>query len=273
MRKLFGIIGNPISHSLSPVLHNYWFRKYGIDAEYSIINIKDNELPSIIKKIKDKTLTGINITLPYKQKIVPYLNVLVNDAEITNSVNTIYLDNQKTIIGENTDVYGLQAAYLKEVVNAKNKNALVIGAGGVSPSVILSLQKSGVKNISIINRTIEKCFFLKKKFRNLSILNWVDLEREIKKFDIVINATSLGLKNGDDFNFDFKEFKKDLIYIDTIYNPLETRTLKYLKDREVRVFNGLDMFIYQGQKAFYLWNKINPEIDQKLIEALIARLR
>ena len=123
MRKLFGIIGNPISHSLSPVLHNYWFRKYGIDAEYSIINIKDNELPSIIKKIKDKTLTGINITLPYKQKIVPYLNVLVNDAEITNSVNTIYLDNQKTIIGENTDVYGLQAAYLKEVVNAKNKNA------------------------------------------------------------------------------------------------------------------------------------------------------
>ena len=149
----------------------------------------------------------------------------------------------------------------------------MIGAGGVSPSVILSLQKSGVKNISIINRTIEKCFFLKKKFRNLSILNWVDLEREIKKFDIVINATSLGLKNGDDFNFDFKEFKKDLIYIDTIYNPLETRTLKYLKDREVRVFNGLDMFIYQGQKAFYLWNKINPEIDQKLIEVLIARLR
>ena len=101
----------------------------------------------------------------------------------------------------------------------------------------------------------------------------MDLEREIKKFDIVINATSLGLKNGDDFNFDFKEFKKDLIYIDTIYNPLETRTLKYLKDREVRVFNGLDMFIYQGQKAFYLWNKINPEIDQKLIEVLIARLR
>ena len=120
MTKKFGIIGNPIKHSLSPVLHNYWFEKYKIDANYSIIETNESDLPNIVKKIKDKDLYGINITLPYKQKIVSHLDKLVNDAELTGSVNTIYLDNE-TIVGENTDVYGLQAAYLKEVDNIPQK--------------------------------------------------------------------------------------------------------------------------------------------------------
>ena len=95
----------------------------------------------------------------------------------------------------------------------------------------------------------------------------------MKNFDIIVNATSLGLKNYQDFDFDFKNVKQDLIYIDTIYNPLETKTLKYLKEKDIKVFNGLEMFIYQGQKSFYLWNKINPEIDQKLVELLLSKLK
>ena len=166
MTKKFGIIGNPIRHSLSPILHNYWFEKYKIDASYSIIDTDESGLKDVIEKIKNGDLSGINITLPYKQKIVSHLDVLVNDAEASGSVNTIYLDDKKTIIGENTDVFGIQAAYLKEVDNISNRKALVIGAGGVSPSVILSLKKSNVKDISIINRTKEKCIFLKKKFNN-----------------------------------------------------------------------------------------------------------
>ena len=217
-------------------------------------------------------MRGINITLPYKQKIVSYIDELVNDAEITSSVNTIYLDSRGRLVGENTDVFGLQAAYLKEIDNITKKKALIIGAGGVSPSVILSLQKSGVRDISIINRTKEKCLFLKKKFKNLNIIDWNNIKNEIVNFDIIINATSLGLKDGHDFDFNFDNTKKGLTYIDTIYNPLETKTLKYLKSKDVKVFNGLDMFIYQGQKAFYLWNKVNPEIDEKLIEILLSNL-
>ena len=95
----------------------------------------------------------------------------------------------------------------------------------------------------------------------------------MKNYDIIINATSLGLKNGDDFDFFFDNLKEKAIYIDTIYNPLETKTFKYLKENGRRVFNGLDMFIYQGQKAFYLWNKINPEIDDKLVELLNSKLK
>ncbi len=274
MTKKFGIIGNPIKHSLSPVLHNYWFKKYKIDANYSIIDVKDeNKLSEIIEQIRNKELSGINVTLPYKQKIVPHVDTIVNDAEITSSVNTIYLDSNQTIVGENTDVFGLQAAYLKEIDNAQKKKALIIGAGGVSPSVILSLQKSGVLEISITNRTREKCIFLKNKFNNLKIIEWEKLQDEIKNFEIIINATSLGLKGSKDFNFNFNQIKSSLIYIDTIYNPLETKTIKYLKKMDIKVFNGLNMFIYQGQKAFYLWNKINPEIDEKLIELLVTNLK
>ena len=273
MKKNFGIIGNPINHSLSPVLHKYWFKKYNIDADYSIIEASDKDLPQIIEKIKQGYYSGINVTLPFKQKIINHVDKVVNDAELTGSVNTLLLNNNNTVIGENTDVYGLQAAYLKEIDNSSNKKAIVIGAGGVSPSVILSIKKSGISNISITNRTNEKCIFLKKKYNFLNIIAWSDLKLEIKNFDIIINATSLGLKNGDDFNFNFSNTKNESIYIDTIYNPLETKTFKYLKEEGRRVFNGLDMFIYQGQKSFYLWNKINPEIDNELVELLNLKLK
>ena len=163
MKKRFGIIGNPIKHSLSPVLHNYWFKKYDIDADYKILEVNDNGLSEIITKIKQGEYTGINVTLPFKQKIINYLDKIVNDAELAGSVNTVLINNDKTVICENTDVYGLQAAYLKEMEQNFNKKALIIGAGGVSPSVIISIKKSGIKNISITNRTNEKCIF-KKNF-------------------------------------------------------------------------------------------------------------
>tara|TARA_Y100000996_G_C22532443_1_gene647061 strand:+ start:453 stop:1271 length:819 start_codon:yes stop_codon:yes gene_type:complete len=272
MKKNFGIIGRPIKHSLSPVLHNYWFKKYNIDANYSIIESTDNSLPEIIKKIRDGFFSGINVTLPFKQKIINHIDKVVNDAELTGSVNTLLFDNKKLVVGENTDVFGLQAAYFKEIDNCINKKTLVIGAGGVSPSVILSARKSGIINISVTNRTPEKCIFLKKKFNFLNIIPWKKLENEIKNFDIIINATSLGLKGGEDFNFKFLNTKSEAIYIDTIYNPIETSTFKFLKDEGKKVFNGLDMFIYQGQKSFYLWTKINPEIDDGLIDLLNSKL-
>ena len=272
MKKKFGIIGNPIKHSLSPVLHKYWFDKYGLDASYSIIETKDEDFKDVFERIRNHELAGINVTLPFKQKVINQTDQIVNDAELTGSVNTILLDNNK-IIGENTDVFGLQAAYLKEIDSRLNESALIIGAGGVSPSVILSLKKSGIKKITITNRTKEKCLFLKKKFSYINVVPWKNLKDEIKKFDIIINATSLGLKNGDDFDFNFSNTKENAVYIDTIYNPLETKTYKFLKEEGRKVFNGLDMFIYQGQKSFYLWNKINPEIDNGLIEALNSKLR
>ena len=125
MKKMFGIIGNPIKHSLSPLLHNFWFKKYNIDANYSIIKAEEVDLVNIIKRIRNKELFGVNVTLPYKQKIINYLDKVVNDAEISGSVNTLILNDEAKIVGENTDVFGLQAAYLKEINSGLNKKALI----------------------------------------------------------------------------------------------------------------------------------------------------
>ena len=112
-KKIYSIIGSPLSHSLSPTLHNYWFKKYDINAEYKILEISENEIEQTLKKIKNKEIVGINITLPYKQKVIPFLQELINDSKHTNSVNTVYLDKDEKLIGDNTDVFGLQAGYLK----------------------------------------------------------------------------------------------------------------------------------------------------------------
>ena len=136
-----------VKHSLSPVLHNYWFNKYSLNAEYNIIEATEKDLPSIVKKIKNGFSAG-NVTLPFKQKILNHVDKAVNDAEPTGSINTVFLDKDKSIIGENTDVYGLQAAYLKEIDYNFYKKSIVIGAGGVSPSIILSLKSQNKKYIN-----------------------------------------------------------------------------------------------------------------------------
>ena len=124
MKKLFAIIGNPVAHSLSPVLHNYWFRKYKIDANYKLINLDEVNLKKTVDDLRKKKLDGMNVTLPYKQKIIPFVDKLINDAKLTNSVNTIYLDENGFVVGENT-IFLISATYLKEISDAKNKSSLV----------------------------------------------------------------------------------------------------------------------------------------------------
>tara|TARA_E500000178_G_scaffold325004_1_gene351985 strand:+ start:1700 stop:2530 length:831 start_codon:yes stop_codon:yes gene_type:complete len=270
----YAIIGNPISHSLSPTMHNYWFKKYNINAEYELLNTLESDIQKVINKIKDKEIKGINVTLPYKKSVIPFLSKTINDANETHSVNTIMLDENDNLVGENTDVFGFQAAYLKSIPNQekKNKKALILGAGGVAPSIILALLKSNILDISLTNRTYEKSLFLKKNFKEIKLIRWNEFSKDLGKYDIIINATSLGLKSNDDFQNDFSNFKKSMVYIDTIYNPAETKMIKYFKSNKIRSFNGLNMFIYQGQKAFYLWNKINPEVDEELLKLLESKL-
>lgn len=270
----FALIGNPVSHSLSPIMHNYWFNKYNINAEYQPLNINENEIEKVIGKVKDKEIKGINVTLPYKKSVIPFLTRTINDANDTHSVNTVMLDKDDNLIGENTDVFGFQAAFLKSIPNLekKSKKVLILGAGGVAPSIILALLKSNILDISLTNRTHEKSLFLKKKFRTINIIKWSDISIELNKFDILINATSLGLKSSDEFDNDFSNFKKKMIFIDTIYNPAQTKMLKYFKSNKIKSFNGLNMLIYQGQKSFFLWNKINPEVDDDLLKLLESKL-
>jgi len=275
IEKKFGIIGKPIAHSLSPLLHNYWFKKYNIRATYSLIETEENQIDKVISKIKKKELQGINVTTPYKQEVIPYLDLVINDAQQTSSVNTIYLSSDNKIVGENTDVYGFDYSFIEklEKKDLLEKKILILGAGGVTPSIIYALFKKNIKKIFISNRSIEKAQIIKKKFPFIEIILWENINSKSQDVDIIINATSLGMKNGNDFDQIIKKFKKVLIYYDVIYNPLETTMLKNFKQQEVKTFNGLEMFLYQGQKSFYLWNRINPEVNDELKRIITGNLK
>ena len=273
--KKFGIIGKPLSHSLSPMLHNFWFKKYKVCANYSLIEIELSEIAEVIKKIRNNDLQGINVTVPYKQAVIPFLDLLINDAKETLSVNTISLSEDGKVVGDNTDVYGLERGFINKLdeQNLSKKNFLILGAGGVTPSIIYALSKKGIKNISISNRTIKKAENIKNIFSFIKIIQWENIEAEVINADVVINATSLGLKNGNNFKQEFKTTKSNLIYYDIIYNPEETMMIKKLKEKKIQTYNGLDMFIYQGQKSFSIWNKIIPDLNEEMKQNIIAKLK
>ena len=157
MKKYF-VIGNPIEHSLSPKLHNYWIKKNKINAIYEKKRLNDNEIKEIIRDIKNEKISGINVTVPFKKKVIPYLDELTNQAKETQSVNTIYLKNNKTV-GHNTDIEGFEESIRNAKFDVKGKNVMILGAGGVVSSIIFALKNMGALNITISNR-------LKKMLKN-----------------------------------------------------------------------------------------------------------
>jgi shikimate dehydrogenase len=261
--KKFLVIGNPIEHSLSPKLHNYWIKKSGIDAIYEKQKLNENELEQITSLVKKKKIDGINVTVPFKKAIIPFLDELSIEAETTQSVNTIYLKENK-VTGHNTDIVGFEASIKKSKYNLVNKEVLILGAGGVVPSIIFALKKMKVSKIIISNRTKEKAKNLEKLFKNIEIIEW----GMIPNFDMIINATSVGLKKEDNINIDFSSISKNKFFYDVIYNPKETNFLKIGKNLGNVISNGKLMFIYQALSAFNIWHGIKPDIDEKVIKLL-----
>jgi len=263
MKKNFLVIGNPIDHSLSPELHNYWIKKYKIDAVYKKKLLNNNEIEDLIFNIKEEKIHGINITVPFKKMVIPFLDELSEEAKISQSVNTIYKKDNK-IIGENTDIEGFKLSLEKIEQEIKNKKALILGAGGVVPSIIIALKKMQIEKIYLSNRTELKAIELKKNFPEIEIIKWGDT----LDFDIIINATSIGLKEEDEININYQKISKDKFFYDVIYNPRETNFLKNAKKYGATTTNGKMMFIYQAQKAFFIWHKVIPEIDSETINLL-----
>ena len=258
--KKYYVIGNPIEHSLSPELHNFWIKKNDINAVYEKIKLEESDLKDFIKKIRNDEIHGINVTVPFKNKVIKYLDKLSLEVETTDSVNTIYKSG-KNIIGHNTDVAGFELGLRHSKISVLHKSIFILGAGGVVPSIIYSLLSMGCKKIFLSNRTIEKAVIIKKKFNDVEILKW----GEIPDFDIIINATSVGLNN-DSLGLNFNV--KDKIFYDVIYNPKETQFLKKAKENGNRVENGKFMFIYQANQSFSIWNKVIPKIDDEVLKIL-----
>ena len=258
MKKYF-VVGNPINHSLSPLLHNYWIKKNNINAEYFKKELNLNKLEEFVNDIRQEKISGANITIPFKKSIIPYLDKLSPEAEISQSVNTIAVKDNK-LIGYNTDIFGFEQALKKLNVSVQEKKVFILGAGGVVPSIILALKNMNVSKINVSNRTKEKALDLKKRYKKIGVLNW----GEIPEFDLIINATSLGLKN-ETINLDLSKVGHNKLFYDVIYNPSETNFLHTGKNLGNLSENGKLMFIYQALASFELWHGIVPDINEQTL--------
>ena len=273
--KKYLVIGNPIEHSLSPQLHNYWIKKNNINAVYDKKQLNESDIEEIITEVKNGKIDGINVTVPFKKSVIHFLEKLTPLANETRSVNTIYKEKENgidTVVGDNTDVGGFKQSLEYINYNVKNKKVFILGAGGVVPSILKALEKLKVSKVYISNRTKEKAKDLESHYKislGLETLDW----GQSPDFDIIINATSLGLKNSDKIELDYNKYKskffgKKKLFYDVIYNPSKTNFL--LKGEELgnETTNGRMMFICQAQLAFMTWHNILPKIDNETIELL-----
>ena len=261
--KKYLVIGNPVEHSLSPKLHNHWFEKNNINAIYNKKQINEIDIKDIISELRNEKINGINVTVPFKQSIIPFVDELSVEANNAQSVNTIYKENNK-VLGHNTDISGFELAMREKNYDIKGKKIFILGAGGVVPSIILALKKMGANKIILSNRTKKKAEQLKKNFSDLEIVDW----GKFPEFNIIINATSLGLNKEDEIKLDYAGLGPNKLFYDVIYNPKETKFLSKAKQFGNQTENGKMMFIYQAHQAFTLWHKVMPKIDEETIKLL-----
>ena len=258
--KKYLVIGNPIGHSLSPKLHNHWIKENNINAVYDKRRLNESDVKGIISEVKKGRIDGINVTVPFKRSVVPFLDQLTPLAKEVQSVNTIFKKDNK-IVGDNTDIGGFRQALKHINYNVKNKKVFILGAGGVVPSIITTLKRLKVAKITLSNRTKEKAENLKKIYSDLEIIDW----GEISDFNMIINATSLGLKNNDEIKLNYADIGPNKLFYDIIYNPSKTKFLSKAKQFGNQIENGKMMFIYQAQLTFEIWHNLLPKVDDKLL--------
>ena len=276
--KKYIVIGNPIGHSLSPIIHNHWMNKYHlVDSVYEKRKVEEKDLKNIIEEIREDEIVGANVTVPFKKLIIPFLDKLDSSAEETQSVNTLFKIQNK-IIGYNTDKTGFLDT-IKEFYPRSNSSTtslplegkciFILGAGGVTSSIISALKDEGANNIILSNRTKEKANELKKLFPEIKVLDW---GKRPSICNVVINTTSVGLTKDEELKIDFsdydKNFHKNFLFYDLIYNPEETVFLKKARLRGNKIMNGKMMFLNQAKYAFNIWTNIEPEIDDEVIKLL-----
>ena len=270
MNKFAGIIGYPLSHSLSPSMHNFIYQKLGIEILYKKWEIEEQNLELHIEKINNDDFVGANVTVPYKEKIVPFLDGIKDEAKFTGAVNTIVRNNNQ-LIGYNTDVFGIKETLDIQFKSDDINNAVIFGAGGAAKAALYVLFQKGLKNLTIINRTKANAVKMVDQFNNFNFEHSVLTFNEIPQIktacqstDLIINTTILGMKGSgyeDISPVDSTFINSNSIIFDMVYNPTKTQLIKIALDKNANIIEGLNMLVYQAIKSIELWTGISPSFD------------
>jgi shikimate dehydrogenase len=263
--ELYGVIGDPIVHSMSPVMHNAAFKKAAIDASYGKFHVTTDALPQAINGIRALGLRGINVTVPHKTAVISLLDEVDPLAQSIGAVNTI-VNREGKLIGFNTDGLGFVEGLKKEIRGGlSNKSVLIIGAGGASKAIYHTLAALGVKKIDLANRSEEKAAAMigtcpagvESHYHGLD-----EAERVLHLYDIVIQTTSIGMYPlVGESPVRIERVKAGAVFSDIIYNPLKTTFLKQAEEKGAIIQNGIDMFVHQGALAFNKWTGVTPDTD------------
>ena len=276
------ILGYPIKHSLSPKIHNYWLKEMKINGKYTAIKTPIKNLEKTIKNLSKKGYKGLNLTIPLKEEALKYINKKNKIVDIIGAANVLIFSKKGHIEGKNTDVYGFKKSILNLVKNKRKELAIVIGSGGAARAIVYVLIQMKYKKIIIYNRTKKNAEIIKKDLlekhpKNLptkiNCENLKKIKNNIKKTNLLINTTPMGMKNFPNLNIDIKALKADAAVFDLIYNPLETKLIKESNKRGIKNTNGLDMLIYQAQKSFFYWLNKTPKITEKLKKILEKEIK
>lgn len=269
------VIGDPIEHSLSPVMHNVAFNQAGIHGSYEKQRVTSEELDGFIQGFRNSGYAGCNVTIPHKVSILPYLDEIDEEAREIGAVNTVVNKNGK-LIGYNTDGRGFLLS-LKEKITKPltDLSILLIGAGGASRSIAYALKKENPKQFSIANRSEERLRLLLRDLKEERIepLSLKRAEEELARFDVVINTTNAGMyPEVQTVPLNLHHLKEDTVVCDIVYNPLMTRWLENAKEKGAETDNGVSMLVMQGAMAFEKWTGIFPDTD-KMKQIVIEQLR
>ncbi|MBH87719.1 MAG: shikimate dehydrogenase [Pelagibacterales bacterium] len=274
-----GIIGKPIKHSLSPVLHSFWLRMYDIESTYKIYEIEKNDISRFLKSLEDNNIDGLNVTIPYKSLVMDYLDHIDQDALDLGAVNTIKVEKQNKLTGHNTDTYGFMHHLNTSVPLWKNKEGYItiIGAGGASRAIIWSFLRENKVDIKLFNRSKERAFQLiedmKKLFPKANITFYSDLSEAIKNSSLLVNCSSLGMKGQPRLEINLEKMKDNSIVYDIVYSPLNTELLSKAKRLNLIAIDGLGMLINQAAPAFEMWHNKKAIVNEKLREYAISYLK
>ena len=270
MKKFAGIIGYPLSHSVSPSMHNFIYQKLGIEVEYKKWEIEEHNLESHLETINDEDFIGANITVPYKEKIVSFLDEIRDEAKFTGAVNTI-VKNDNQLIGYNTDVYGIEKALDIKFKNDVIKKAVIFGAGGAAKAAVYALLQRGLNNLIIVNRTKINAIKMIDKFNDVNCDHSVftfnekpQIKSACLSSDLIINTTILGMKGSgyeDISPIDCTFIDSNSVIFDMVYNPTKTQLIKIALDKNAHIIEGLNMLVYQAIKSIELWTGICPSFE------------
>lgn len=264
--KIAGVMGFPVAHSRSPLLHNYWLRRYQIDGAYVPMAVDPLGLPSALRSLAPLGFAGCNITVPHKENAIQLVDTVDELAKKVGAINTVVVGEKGSLAGSNTDVYGF-TANLEGAGKAwqKKKPALVVGAGGASRAVIIALSEAGCGEIRLTNRTNDRAITLYREMqphvKKITPVAWQDRDDAMKDCALLVNTTTQGMQGQPALDVDLRALDDNALVTDLVYTPLHTPLLLEAKRRGHAIMDGLGMLLHQAVPGFEAWYGVKPVVD------------